>query len=67
MKPNDKVKVIWDCPMCGSRGGYGGPNKDLLVGLCVPVTEECEEIICLVCGWRGAPEDAEITAVEALR
>jgi hypothetical protein len=64
MKPNNKVRVVWDCPVCGSRGGYGGPNKDLLMGLCVPVDEDYKEAICLACGWKGSIEDAEITAVE---
>lgn len=60
----EKVRIVWDCPVCGDQGGYGGPNKDIICGLCTPCPDDPNIGSCLACGWIGAIEDAEITAVE---
>lgn len=58
------VRVVWDCPICGTKGGYGGPELNQLCGLCLPSLDDPNICSCLACGWVGPIEDAEITAME---
>ena len=60
----EKITLLWDCPKCSCKGGYGGLDMDILCGLCLPDFTDTNKAFCFGCGWEGAIEDAEITAVQ---